>query len=83
MAIKSGFKSSEFWVSIAAMVLPYVVSALQSAPNPWVAGAGAVVAAVYTYVRHNLKLDAQQAAALPAELPQAPASGVDPVHGNN
>lgn len=65
-AARPGYQTTEFWVTLAASVAPYLVNAL---PPQYAALASAVLAGFYTIGRSMVK-----ATAKPGELPAAPAA---------
>lgn len=70
-AIRGGFKTSEFWLSVLALLLPIVgpivdkVTGAGATPGAplWLAVVGAIVAAAYTWARAHVKGKAAMAAA--------------------
>jgi hypothetical protein len=48
---KSGWKTSEYWVTVGTLGSLFVAQATGHQPEPIVAGAGAAIAAVYNVVR--------------------------------
>ena len=94
--LKGGFKTSEFWLSVAALFVPLIDSwvqhlrtsidiAQQQPHNAWVtlgyAVAAAVVASVYSVVRGKLKADTANAVSL-ASAVAGEAAGIPPVATN-
>jgi hypothetical protein len=91
--LKSGVKTSEFWVTIAALLLPYMLQIPQDQASTWAiahggAWAGYVVAAAYIVARAYIKgkqvaaigpdvVAGAQAQELLAQYPDAPALPAD------
>ena len=91
--LKSGVKTSEFWVTIGALLLPYVLQIPQDQASSWAiahggAWAGYAVAAAYVLARAYIKgkqvqaiggdaVAAAQTTELLAQYPDAPALPAD------
>lgn len=91
--LKSGVKTSEFWVTIAALLLPYVLQIPQDQASTWAiahggAWAGYAVAGAYILARAYIKgkqvaaigpdaVAAAQTQELLAQYPDAPALPAD------
>src|SRR3954468_5971021 len=67
--LKSGVKTSEFWVAILALLLPYVIDIPNDRVAAWTAAhgwVGGLVAAVYIAARAYIKGQQVQAIGEPA-----------------
>jgi len=53
--MKPGYKTTEFWLSLAAVMLAAALSYLQSIPAEWAVISASVVSIVYTLLRSSLK----------------------------
>lgn len=53
--MSEGYKSSEFFVSLLALIVPAIIHALQGASDPIIAAIGGIVASAYTISRTQVK----------------------------
>lgn len=94
LAMKGGFKTSEFWLAALAILVPFADTLVQHAqtyvaglpaPSPLVAlgkaVAAAIIASVYAVVRSRVKRDGAQAASI-ASVAAANATGTIPLGTN-
>lgn len=65
--MKAGFKTTEFWLSLLAIVIP-VIEGLQHFPSPWIALPAAAIAGAYSLSRSQAKKAESAAAAIAASV---------------
>jgi len=66
MEVKSGFKTSEFWLSCGTAITAFVVSLSSDDPTAKASAGGIAAVAIlgYLYTRYQLKADAAKAKAV-------------------
>lgn len=78
---RSGWRSSEFWLSLLGAVVPWLLMTIEPAVNKWAAGAGvlgSLVLAVYTWARLKFKRETLKEWLRPVPPPPVPLPDYQP-----